>query len=120
MKNNIFETVVMVSLVALAVLLLNPFDFWMPNMMVLGILVCALILFGVFATFILRENAGDERDEAHKALAGRNAFLAGSAVLLVGIVVQGYTHSVDPYLVGTLTVMIVAKIWTRMWSDRNR
>lgn len=119
MKNNIIETIVTVSLVVIAVLLLNPWHFWMPNMMVMWMLAAALVLFGIFASFILREEMFDERDDAHRALAGRNAFLAGSATLILGIVTQGYTESVDPWLVITLTVMIVTKIITRFWSDRN-
>ncbi len=119
MRNNIKETIVTVGLIAIAVLLLNPFHFWMPDMMVVCMLAIALALFGIFATFILREKACDEREEQHKSLAGRNAFLAGSGVLVLGIVVQGYSHTVDPWLVLTLIVMIAAKLVTRHWSDRN-
>jgi hypothetical protein len=91
----------------------------MPDMMVMAMLIVALVLFGIFASFILREKMVDERDDVHRTLAGRNAFLAGSAVLMIGIVVQGYTHSVDPWLVVTLIVMILVKIATRLWSDKN-
>lgn len=120
MKNNLSETIVTVSLVILALLLLNPFHFWMPDMMVMCMLAVTLGLFGVFASFILREKARDERDGAHRTLAGRNAFLAGAGVLTLGIVVQGYTHAVDPWLVVTLVVMVVVKIGTRIWSDTNQ
>lgn len=119
MKNNVIEKVVAVALIGIAVLLLNPFHFWMPDMMVIGMLAGALVLFGVFASFILREDSHDERDDYHRTLAGRNAFLAGSAVLIMGIVVQGYSHAVDPWLVVALTVMVVVKIATRIWSDKN-
>ncbi len=119
MKNNLKETSVTVALVVLAVLLLNPFHFWMPDMMVMCMLAVTLGLFGIFASFILRENMIDERDGQHRTLAGRNAFLAGAAVLTLGIVIQGYTHAVDPWLVIALIVMIVVKIGTRIWSDKN-
>ncbi len=119
MKNNIPETAVTFFLIVIALLLLNPFDFWMPAMMVIAMLIIALVLFGVFALFILRETIGDERDAAHRTLAGRNAFLAGSAVLMAGIVYQGYTHTVDPWLVAAVIVMIVVKMGTRIWSDNN-
>jgi hypothetical protein len=119
MKNNIKETIITVCLITIAILLLNPFHFWMPDMMVMAMLAVALVIFGIFASFILREHIVDERDGFHRTLAGRNAFLAGSAVLMVGIVVQGYTHSVDPWLVIALIVMILVKIATRLWSDKN-
>lgn len=119
MKNNIKETIITVCLIAIAILLLNPFHFWMPDMMVMAMLAVALVLFGIFASFILREHTVDERDDAHRTLAGKNAFLAGSSILMIGIVVQGYSHTVDPWLVIALIVMILVKIATRMWSDKN-
>lgn len=119
MKNNLKETIVTVALIAIAILLLNPFHFWMPDMMVMCMLAIALGLFGTFASFILRENVVDERDGVHRTLAGRNAFLAGSGVLTLGIVVQGYGHAVDPWLVVALIVMVVVKMATRVWSDKN-
>jgi len=88
-------------------------------MMVMSMLAITLGLFGLFASFILRETMIDEREGQHRTLAGRNAFLAGSGVLTLGIVIQGYTHTVDPWLVVALIVMIVVKIGTRIWSDKN-
>lgn len=120
MKNNFSEILITICLIFITVLLLNPFHFWMPDMMVVGMLILALVLFGTFASFILREKAFDERDVVHQTLAGRNAFLAGTATLILGIIVEGYTHTIDPWLVITLVVMIVAKIATRIWSDINR
>jgi hypothetical protein len=123
MKNNpkgiISETIVTIALIVIAILLLNPFHFWMPDMMVMCMLAITLALFGIFASFILREKSVDERDDQHRTLAGRNAFLAGSGVLTLGIVIQGYTHKVDPWLVIALIVTVVVKIGTRMWSDKN-
>lgn len=119
MKNNLMETLVTACLVILAILLLNPFEFWMPDMMVMALLAGTLGLFGLFASCIMRERMGDERDAQHRTLAGRNAFLAGSGVLTLGIVIQGYSHSVDPWLVIALITMIIVKIGTRAWSDRN-
>ncbi len=107
-------------LVALSVLLLNPFQFWMPDMMVIGILICAVVLVGLFAGVVLREGGDDEREEAHRALAGRNAFLMGMVVLSLGIGIGGYRHSVDPWLVGALVAMVLAKIASRIWRDSHR
>jgi cobalamin synthase len=120
MKNRILkEIIVPLTLVVLAVLLLNPFHFWMPDMMVMVILAVVLVLFALFASFILKERAFDERDDVNRSLAGRNAFLAGSAILMLGIVIQGYSHSIDSWLVIALVVMIIVKIGTRFWSDKN-
>lgn len=114
------EILVAVLLVLIAILLLNPFHFWMPNMVTVAILLCFLVLAAIFASFVLRETKTDERDLIHRSLAGRNAYLFGSAILILAILIQGYQHSVDPWLVMTLLVMVVAKVGTRIWSDRNR
>ena len=82
----------------------------------LGALVAA---FGVVVVFVLREQAVDEREQAHRALAGRLAFLAGSSILILGIVVQGIGGIVDQWLAFALAAMIVTKIGVRMYSDRN-
>lgn len=119
MKNKFTETTVTAALIALAILLLNPFHFWMPDMMVVCMLAITLGLFGVFASFILRERVEDEREGQHRTLAGRNAFLVGAGIITIGIVVQGYTHSVDPWLVVALIGMVITKIATRIWSDSH-
>ena len=117
MKNNLKETIVGAVLLALAVLLLNPFNFWMPDMMVMGMLGVMLAAFALFASFVLREKVGDEREAVHRMLAGRVAFLIGSAFLTLGIVVQATTHEVDKWLVGALVAMVLSKIATRIYTD---
>lgn len=119
MRSKIIEAIVTFALVVLTVLLLNPFHFWMPDMVVTGILACILVLFAFFATFILREKAVDERDNVHRTIAGRNAYLAGAATIIIAIVIQGDDHIVDPWLVLVLIIMIVVKMISRMWSDKN-
>jgi peptidoglycan/LPS O-acetylase OafA/YrhL len=119
MRNNLKELSVTLLFIIIAILLLNPFNFWMPNMLLMVILALALIIFGVFISFVLREKVLDERDNVHRQLAGRNAFLTGSIVLVVGLMIQGYKHQIDPWLVLALVFMIVAKVATRIWSDKN-
>lgn len=112
------EIIASVILVGLVVLALNPFHFWMPiplHMLMLGATIAA---FGVVAGFIMRESAGDERDVAHRMRAGRVAFLAGTAILVVGIVFQSFMYEVDPWLVGALAGMVIAKMLARVYEDR--
>ena len=119
MKNKSLHIIIPVCIVLIAVLLLNPFHFWMPDLMVMSMLACIFVLFAIFASFILNEQAGDERESAHRTLAGRNAFLIGSAILMLGIIIQGYSHTLDFWLVASLSAMILTKVITRLWSDRN-
>ncbi len=119
MKNNFIEYIVTISIVVISFLLLNPFNFWMPDMLFMGMLVLALVVFGIYASFMLREQVVDERDSLHRTLAGRNAFLVGSGLLTVAIVVEGYTHSIDPWLVVIFIAMVLTKLITRRWTDTH-
>src|SRR3990167_11474547 len=87
-KEMMFEVGSAVVFCALAVLLINPTSFWMPTMAHTTVLTLAAVAFGALVIFVLREHARDERDEEHRSAAGHAAFLAGSAVLIIGIAVQ--------------------------------
>lgn len=113
------EVFVAVVLVILLILIVNPFDIFMPSGMQMAAAAVAVVAFGIFSSFVLREDAGDEREEKHRSLAGRVAFLIGSLVLLIGILVELYRHMLDPWLVVALVSMIIAKIVTRMYSEEN-
>jgi divalent metal cation (Fe/Co/Zn/Cd) transporter len=118
MRNNFTKEIVVSSvLIVLTVLLLNPFNFWMPEMMVMLMLALTFIAFALFAIFVLREKVQDERELAHRMLSGRVAFLVGSALLTLGIIIQSFNHSVDPWLVVTLVLMILSKIFARLYGD---
>ncbi len=118
MKNNLkMEALISIILVVLAVLLLNPFQFWMPSMLHLTLLALILGIFAFFAVFILQEKVQDEREASHRTLSGRVAFLAGSAILTTGIVVQSLSGTVDVWLVASLVAMVLSKLITRIYSD---
>lgn len=84
-------------------------------MMVLGL----VIVFALFASFVWRENHRDEREGLHKMMAGRIAFLVGTALLTLGIIVQSFDHNLDPWLVFILSGMIVAKVITLIYGRIN-
>ncbi len=120
MKNNLkIEIIISSVLVILALLILNPFHFWMPDMMLMVALALILVCFAIFAIFVLREKAEDEREVAHRMLSGRIAFLTGSTLLTIGIVFQSLKHNVDVWLVVVLVVMVLSKLFTRIYSDRK-
>lgn len=118
-NDTLKELTVGAGLLVLLVLLANPFDIFMPSpitMMLLGgIAILALLL----ASFIWKETAQDERENLHRLSAGRTAFWAGAAVLLLGIAVQTFAHQLDPWLPAALGAMVAAKLAARMYSRRN-
>ncbi|MBI3335812.1 MAG: hypothetical protein HY001_04950 [Candidatus Portnoybacteria bacterium] len=117
MKNNFLQEIfVSLILIALLILFLNPFGFWMPTILLMMMVLGLVLVFSVFASFIWKENDKDEREGLHKMMAGRIAFLAGSAVLVIAIIVQSFKHELDFWLVLTLGIMILAKIIGIMYS----
>lgn len=112
MKNNLFLSEILVSfvLIILLILFINPFGFFMPPTLLMMLIVGFLIVFGIFASFVFREKAKDERESFHQMLAGRVAFLTGSAVLVLGIIIQSLKHNLDLWLVFAFGAMILAKI----------
>ncbi len=111
MKNNFLqEIIVSLVLIMLLVLFLNPFELWMPPILLMMMVLGLVVVFSLFASFIWRENAKDEREGLHKMMAGRIAFLSGTALLVIGIIVQSFKHELDYWLVFTLGTMILAKI----------
>ena len=53
----------------------------------IAMLALTLVIFAFYEVFFLREKIQDERDTVHRMLSGRVAFLSGSALLTIGIVV---------------------------------
>lgn len=119
-KNNFITEIIAAGiLITLVLLLLNPFTWWMPDQMVMMLILALLIVFAVFAGLVWKEKARDERELLHRTSSGRVAFLSGICVLVIGIAVEGYAHSVDFWLVLTLAVMLFAKIATSIYNNLN-
>ena len=111
MENNFLqEIIVSLVLIVLLILFINPFELWMPPVLLMMMVLGLVVVFAIFASFIWRENPRDEREGLHKMIAGRIAFLAGMAVLVTAIIVQSFKHELDFWLVLTLGIMIFAKI----------
>lgn len=106
-------------LLCILVLVVNPMHFWMPSSAHMATLGTLVAVFGLLAVFVLREQAADEREQSHRALAGRMAFLVGAAILITGIVLQGIEGTVDAWLAAALAGMVLAKVGVRAYSDRN-
>ncbi|EKD85607.1 MAG: hypothetical protein ACD_37C00679G0003 [uncultured bacterium] len=120
MRNNfLVEILIAMGLIMLLILLLDPFMALMTTpiqtMMIAGI----LIFFVSFCAFVWRENTKDEREQFHKHIASRLAYLCGSAILIVGVIFQSLNHALDPWLVIALIVIILAKITGAIYAEKK-
>jgi asparagine N-glycosylation enzyme membrane subunit Stt3 len=91
--------------------------FWMPDMDEMLWLTSAALLLVVWAGFVMLEKGGDERELVHRMNAGRVAYLSGLGVLSLGLVVQGFAHAIDPWLLYALGTMVISKLIARVYSD---
>lgn len=119
MRNKLTQKCVLVAFIVLAIFVINPFHIWMPTMTHIAILAALVVMFGIMSVFVLQERAEDERDNAHRMVAGRTAYLSGAGVLLMGIVIQSIEEQLDPWLVVALLAMVFGKMFSRLYNTRR-
>jgi len=119
MKKYFSEVGIALVLVALLVCFVDPFGLWMPTLLHMTLLGLMIVVFSFFALFVWRERFEDEREQYHGLLSARFAYLAGASVLVIGITVEAFLHTINPWLPVSLGVMVLAKIATRLWAERS-
>lgn len=92
--------------------LTDPIDILMPTSIQMSLLILATLLFVFIFAFIFKEKPQDEREAHLLNLSSRNAFLAGTLVLFVGIINQSLTHTLDNWLVWAVSTMVIVKYVT--------
>ena len=120
--NKIEQQLIITALfVVVLTLLLNPFGFFMPNELMYIMLGAVLVLFGVYMSFVLSENPKDEREQLHRYIANRSAYVWGSVALVVGIIYQGISDGqIDNWLLIVLGVMVISKVASLYYSDKHK
>lgn len=119
MKHKLLISQIFFSAVLLivSVVILNPMDFLMSSSMEKLLIVILIASFLLLVSTIWNETARDEREQSHKQFAGRISFLVGTSILFLGILIQGFHHNVDPWLIYALAGMVLSKIASRIYSQ---
>lgn len=117
MNKNYFHIAVAAILAFFLLTLADLVPFWMPMMGEMTVLLLVVVLLLVWAGFVLQENAHDEREVLLKMKSGRVAYLSGLGVLMLALIVQGMNHEIDPWIAIALAVMVVAKLFTRLYEE---
>ncbi len=110
------EITISLIFVGLAILFLDPFMIVMPQTIIYFLLIVMTVLFTLFAGFIWKEHARDERDELHKMIAARMGYLLGAGVLVLGLISQSLFSHPDPWLIIALVAMVLGKLMGRHYS----
>lgn len=120
-RENPAETAIAVIFILILILFLNPFGFWMLDALEYMIMAGIVIVFALFAGLVLKEKARDERELSNKNIAGRVGYLTGVGVLVLGLVVEGViTANVDPWLVSSLALMVLARLVASLYVSSHR
>lgn len=103
---------IILSLIILGLLgvIMNFQSLLMPMSMAASFSIALILSFFLFVVFIFREKSQDERENFHKLMAGRLAFITGAVILITGIIYQTFKHNIDPWLIYTLSGMILTKL----------
>jgi hypothetical protein len=117
MKSNVTEAGIVLVLTGLLILLINPLGIFMPTMMEMLVVALASLVFLLFVGFVWKEQVLDEREELHRFLAARFAYVVGAVILMGAILVQSLVHDLDPWIVGALIGMLVAKVIGRRYAQ---
>ena len=120
MKNNFTsESLLALGTITALFLLINPGQWWMPDMFVMTVTCVAAILLFLFVSFVFREQAHDEREELHRYIAARLGYLGGVTVLMAMIVWQEFSHIDDERLIYVLGVMLLMKVLGFIYAKKH-
>ena len=116
MSSKLYIQLVSIAAIFVAAFfLINPMGVIMPHNVHMLMLDSVIVIAASFAVLVIAEGkGGDEREGIHKAIAGRIAFFVGAWVMILGITVQTYSGSTDPWLVGALCAMLAGKVIARV------
>ena len=111
MKNKfIGEIVISLVLIGLLVFFINPLDLLMPQPLHPFMIPFLVVLFIVFAGLLWKETPGDEREKMHKFIASRFAYFAVISTLIIGVILQNFKGSIDPWLIIAICIALLGKI----------
>ncbi len=78
------------------------------------------LLLGVYVVGMSLAGEGktaDEREVQHRYIANRMALLAGTIVISAGVLVELFTHHLDPWLLAGLIAINLVKIVSLIYSN---
>jgi len=119
MKDKIKEIVSALAILIVGFLILDPMSFYYTNMQTASLVIILLIAYVAFQIFIWKAKPQDEREDQLLYRANANAYLFGTAVLVIGLVYQAFSHSVDVWLLIALLVMIISRMASCFYKERD-
>jgi hypothetical protein len=114
---SILDIVLLASLFVMSFLAIAPKTFVMPTSVQMLFLAVVLVLIATFLLLLWREQPSDEREAHNQAAASRLAYIVGSVVLIITMVVQSLHHRLDAAIPIILLAMIATKLIIQRTKD---
>ncbi len=114
---QLLDVVLLLGLTTIALLAIAPKTFVMPSSLQMLILAIVLGLISTYLVLLWREQPDDEREMQNQALASRFAYIVGSLVLIVSLIIQSLKHDLDPAIPIALLAMIATKVIVQRTKD---
>lgn len=116
---SLLDLVLILILALLSFIALAPEKIVMPNNLQMLFVTIALALIASFLVLFWRENPRDEREANNQAAASRMAYIVGTIVLIVAMLLQNLDHHPDPTEPVALLAMIATKIIVQRRRDKR-
>lgn len=110
-KQILTELITTAITTVLVFALFNPFNFWMPMATHLLMVATLLVSFLGLSFMLLTQLHEDEREKKLRLFSYQTGYIAGMAILVMGIIYQSFSHQVDGWMVFSLVVMIATKLF---------
>lgn len=120
LKTYYKELILVISLTVALVLATDSLPgLYMPDAMAMLLLVLFIVALTIFLVFVWKARPKDEREASHNWYSSRFGYTLGILLLASGSVVQTLQHSVDPWLVSTLVIMVVGKVLAKLFLSER-
>lgn len=116
---SLLDLVLILILALLSFIALAPEKIVMPNNLQMLFVTITLALIASFLVLFWRENPRDEREANNQAAASRMAYIVGTIVLIVAMLLQNLDHHPDPTEPVALLAMIATKIIVQRRRDKR-
>lgn len=116
---SLLDALIIGLLILISAVTIAPDTLVMPSALQMAALATAFALVSGFVVLVWRESPQDEREAENMHLGSRNAYLAGCAVLIVVMLVQGIRHKLDAAVPIILLIMILTKLLSQMHRDKK-
>lgn len=118
MKNTIYYILLLIAIALITGYLIssgNSMD--MKAMSIVGTL---LVGYTVGLSLVGEGAIIDERQEYHRYISTRIAYITGVSILCIGIIYQLFTHNLDYWLLAGLIVINLSKIISLIWLEQKK